>query len=181
MRKALLMSCVLFAVPLFAQQAPDSKLQLSVFATDFGYTESDATGSRFHGNLGAALEYRWNRQWALELQVATEKYTGGIVIDQNGGLVIDRSERRAYPLDLFAHYRFDNSTRWQPFVGAGLHYERSPYEGAGDTAGVAVDGGVHLMLTRSLSLRLDAKQLFLRNNGNFNTGIKGSIGFGWKF
>jgi len=182
MRHALLAICVLSALPLFAQQPPQpSKLQLSVFATNLSYTESRATGSRVHGDLGAALEYRWSRQWALELQVTSVQYTGALVIDQNGGFVIDRIERRAYPLDLLAHYRFDNASRWQPFIGAGVHYLRSPYAGAADTAGVEVDGGVHLMITPSLSLRMDAKQQLLRNDGNLESGVKGSIGFGWKF
>jgi hypothetical protein len=183
MRKALLVIAVsLFAVPLFAQQ---SKLQVSVFATDVSFSYSEGSGSNLDGGIGAALEYRWNRHWALELQVTREDRDRTLMrIDP-----LDPSEPpftrlhgTAYPIDLLAHYRFDNASRWQPFVGAGIRYERSPFREFDQNRTVfEIDGGVHFMMTPALSLRLDAKQLLTDDNGHFDSSIRPSIGLGWKF
>lgn len=181
MRKALFVLCVLFAVPSFAQQS-SNPLQLSVFATNLGYTQSTATGSNWSGGLGAALEYRWNRHWALELQIASEQHTSRFVrIDQNGGFTADVRDVTTYPIDLLAHYRFDNASRWQPFVGAGVRHVLSSSNQLGDQTLLEIDGGVHFMITPSLSLRLDAKHTLVDDNGHFDAGLKPSIGFGWKF
>lgn len=165
MRKALLVMCVLFALPLFAQDS--SKLQLSVFASDPGYVSSSSAGSRYTGGFGAALEYRWNQQWALELQAASHQHY--------------RAER-SYPVDLLVHYRFQNDSRWKPFLGAGLRYEDEPFRPSfEDRSGFEIDGGVHFMLTPTVSLRMDAKQLLLNRSGEFEFDLRPSIGFGWKF
>ena len=180
MRKALLVICVLFAVPSFAQQ---SKLQLSVFATDPGYISSRSTGNYFTGGIGAALEYRWNQQWALELQVSGERQMRSIAhFDQNGLVTVERSRDTTYPIDLLAHYRFETSSRWKPFVGAGIRYEHTRISQFDNTSAVfEVDGGVHFMITPSLSLRLDAKSLLFDTQGHFDANLKPSVGLGWRF
>ncbi|HJQ41335.1 MAG TPA: outer membrane beta-barrel protein [Thermoanaerobaculia bacterium] len=165
MRKALLVMCVLFAVSSFAQD--QSKMQLSVFASNPGYVQSSRVGSHYTGGIGAALEYRWNRQWALELQAATQEH--------------GHYEGRTYPVDLLLHYRFENDSRWKPFLGAGFRYENSSFSEFDERSGIEIDGGVHFMLTPSLSLRMDAKQLVLDRNGHFGIDLRPSIGFGWKF
>jgi outer membrane protein W len=164
MRKALLVMCVLFAVPLFAQD--QSKMQFSVFASNLGYAEGTSSGRHVTGGLGAALEYRWNRQWALELQVATQEHI---------------YEGRTYPIDLLMHYRFENDSRWKPFLGAGFRYENSSFSEFDERSGFDVDGGVHFMITPALSLRMDTKQLLLDRNGHFGLDLRPSIGLGWKF
>ncbi len=44
-----------------------------------------------------------------------------------------------------------------------------------------IDGGVHFMITPTLSLRMDAKQLLLNQRGEYEFDLRPSIGFGWKF
>lgn len=166
MRKALLVMCVLFAVPLFAQQ-DSSKLQLSVFASNPGYVSGGSTGSRYTGGFGAALEYRWNQQWALELQAASQEHF--------------RAER-SYPVDLLVHYRFQNDSRWKPFLGAGFRYEDEPFRPyRDDRTGLEIDGGVHFMITPTLSLRVDAKQFLFNRSGEYDFDLRPSIGFAWRF
>jgi len=181
MRKALLVVCVLFAIPLFAQQ---SEIQVSVFATDPGYAQSQSTGSNFTGGIGAALEYRWNQRWALELQVSREERDRTLVRIDPDPVVppVQRLQGTAYPIDLLLHYRFENASRWKPFLGAGVRYERSAFRQFDENRTLfEVDGGVHFMITPALSLRLDAKQLLADDNGHFDSSIRPSIGFGWKF
>jgi len=178
MRKALFAISLLFAVSSFAQ---DSPFRLSVFATNIGYTESDSAGSNFHGGIGAALEYRWNQRWALELSVASEEHTMTIGRIEPTGFTFERHDVRSYPIDLLAHYRFVNSTRWQPFVGAGVRHIHSSDALFDDRTSLEVDGGVHLMLTPALSIRIDAKQSLLDDDGTFDGGLTTSIGLGWKF
>lgn len=182
MRKALIAACLLFAVPSFAQQ---SKFQLSVFATDPGYSYTESGGSRVTGGLGAALEYRWDQRWALELQVTREDRSRTLVrIDPLDPTVPEFQQLHgtAWPVDVLAHYRFGSSSRWQPFVGAGLRYERSPFrQFAVNQVTAEIDGGVHLMITPQLSLRLDAKQLLANEEGNFGFNLRPSVGLGWRF
>ena len=181
MRKALLILSVLFAVPLFAQQSTE-KFRFSVFATDIGFTHSESVGTDWSGGLGAALEYRWNQQWSLELQIASEEHTiTTAVLEQNGIYFIDRREARFYPIDLLAHYEFANSSRWKPFLGAGVRYVRSPDSNYVDRTTFEIDGGVHYMITPALSLRMDAKQLISSDGRAFDHGLKPSIGLGFRF
>jgi hypothetical protein len=181
MRKALLVVCVLFAVPLFSQQ---SKVQVSVFATDVNFTYSEGAGSNLDGGIGAALEYRWNRHWALELQVTREDRDRTLMRIDPDPVVppFQRLQGTAYPIDLLMHYRFENDSRWKPFVGAGVRYERTAFREFDENRTLAViDGGVHFMITPTLSLRLDAKQLLGDDQGHLDARFKPSIGLGWKF
>lgn len=182
MRKALLaVGLLLAALPSFAQQRP---FRLSVFASDPGFTHSESSGTDVSGGIGAALEYRWNEQWALELSVVREEHTVGIARIGDGGVVhFDRREVRAYPVDLIAQYQFLTMSRWKPYLGAGLRYvsgQTTPFD-KGHYLSPEISGGVHFMITPALSLRFDAKQRIGDDDTAFDSAFKPSVGFGWKF
>ena len=179
MRKALLILCLFAAVPLFAQESP---FRVSVLANDIAYTRSDSAGSDWSGGLGAALEYRWNKQWAMELSVLLEEHTLGAVRVDPAGTTILREEVHSYPIDLMAQYHFQNDTRWKPYIGAGLRYVNgvdTTFGQFGNTLSAQFGGGVHFMITPSFSLRLDAKAAWPQDELSYT--FRPSIGFGWRF
>lgn len=182
MRKALLaVGLLLAALPSFAQQSP---LRLSVFASDLGFTRSEGAGSDFSGGIGAALEYRWSQQWALELSVTREERTTGFGrIGADGSVQLEHREVHAHPVDLTAQYQFRTASRWKPYAGAGLRYvsgQTSTFQKQYSLSPEII-GGVHFMITPELSLRFDAKQRIGNDDAAFDSAFKPSIGLGWKF
>ena len=183
MRKALLpLLLLLLAVPSFAQSSPEAKpLRLSVFASNFGFGWSEAQGLGYDAGIGAALEYRWNQRWSLELSVSAEDNTNSVRrIEGPGVVLVDSVQDTTYPLDLIARYNFRTDSRWHPFLGGGLRHVQGPRDLPSRTS-LEVEGGVFFDLTRNLSLRVDAKRLLHDESFTYDPVNKTAIGIGWRF
>jgi hypothetical protein len=177
MRKTLFAICLLLAVPAFAQQPTSSDpYRITIFASNLSYTESDLSGRNFDGGIGAALEYRWRKEWSLELSVGVEerrRFSSG-----------DSFDVQSYPVDLVALRHFDPDSNWKPYLGAGARYLHStgfPGSGSDGTLSPQVVGGVHYFFTPRLSLRFDARQMLRDDSPNGERMFNASVGLGWRF
>jgi outer membrane protein W len=189
MRHALLAACLLVTVPSFAQQPQgQSPLRLTVFASGhaIGYSMSEGNngGSAWSGGgVGLALEYRWQRQWALELSLAAEKNDTTFVRRIGGTEESIKRSLTAYPVDLVGQYHFATKGHWKPYAGLGGHYNPaidSPFGRLDHRFSAQVDLGVDYMLTPRLSLKIDAKHLFSRDF-QYDPALKAWLGLGWRF
>lgn len=179
MRKAVMAVVLFAAVPLFAQE---QRFRLSVFASDVELAYSEGGGNHSHADLGAALEYRWNDRWSLELSLMREEHVITATSLDPAGVTITRDDVASYPVDVMGYYQIHNGTRWKPYLGAGLRYEnrvKSIFGEFGDTLSAQLGGGVHVMITPKFSVRADAK--YAIPDSEFGSDIKPSIGFGWRF
>ena len=161
--RRLLLVALLVAPSAFAQ------LRVSAYASDV--LETDGKG------FGAALEYRFHPRWAAELAVASETHT------ISNFFSFTERDVRTRPVDLTLHYYFVNQTRWEPFLGAGVRHVTSSDDAIDDQTTAEVDGGFHLMITPSFSVRVDAR-VPLENDDttlSFGPAVKLSAGVGWKF
>ena len=165
-RAALLIVCLLSGIPLFGQQ---QKTRLTVFASDIGFTHSDSAGSNVSGGIGAALEYRWTRQWSLEVAVSTERHTG---------------TSDSLPIDVFGEYHRPTNSRWKPFVGAGVRHVQGPESSVApfrDRTSIEAIAGTYFEITPVISLRLDVKQLLRSDSVPYDRTTKPSVGLAWSF
>ena len=177
----LLMS--LFAVPVFAADP----LRLSVFVSDVQFSRSDIAGTDWNGGFGLGLEYRFNPGWSAELSVAREEHTQVIIpFDDVPGLPapVIRTDVRSYPVDVTARRHFFATSRWQPFLGAGVRYVDGPtvLELEHDNRiSAQVIGGVDFMATERFGLRFDAKRLLRGDSEIYDDTMKVSVGATWRF
>lgn len=180
------------AVPVVAQEKTENprpgSMRLSVFGTNFGYTESDLSGSNWHGGFGLSLEYRLRERWSTELAISREEAPAGYFFDITPGVPVSprRLDVVSYPVDLTANYHFLTRSAWKPFVGAGLRYtnapEVSPYgELEGARLSPQLVGGVHYNLTRHVALRLDVKRLLRNDSAYFEDDRKVGVGVGFSW
>ena len=158
MRYAVIALSTLFAVSAFGQ------VRVSAFTTgpDNGF--------------GGSVEVRATPHWAVELAASSAKHKltiGGIFT----GHVI---EFRTRDIDLTAHYYFVNTTRWQPFLGGGVHHVTASSDEVEDRTSAIVDGGVHFMITPSFSIRIAGKGL-LNDDVSYDSSLKAEVGVGWRF
>ena len=157
-RIAFAIAVMMCAATAFADSA---RTQLSFFTSSLGYTESASTGSHWTGGAGVALSYAWSPHWAAE--AAAEYQT-------SRGL-------RVVPVDALMQYRFPNSSRWTPYVQAGLRHvnardERNSFQ---------IGAGTSLRITPHFGLRFDVNHL-MRSDGGVGDPInRGSIGVSWRF
>jgi outer membrane protein W len=182
----------LFAVSAFAQDKTDGlhkgNVRLSLFGTNFTYTESDLTGSNFYGGFGLALEYRFSDRWSGEI-AASRETAGFTTIGVPGPDGVFLAERRSIierPIDAVVQYHFFTRSAWKPFVGLGLRHVESPdayvpFSESTSRTSAQMVGGVYYNITPRLSLRLDAKRLLRTDDAFYDDDTKAAIGFGWKF
>lgn len=152
---------VAFSPSLVAQQSP---VRVAAFVTgpDNGF--------------GGSLEFHVSPSWAAELSTwsASHKLTIGNIL---AGHVIEFDTRT---IDITAHRYFVNPTRWQPYVGGGVHHMTTSSDEVDSRTSAVVDGGVHFMVTPSFSVRLDAKGL-LNSSKSYDFGLTSSLGVTWRF
>jgi len=156
------LALLLSASTLFAQER---RTEISVFASDLGYTESAATGSNVSGGVGVALNQWWTSRISTELGVTMEKHFS----------FRDAQQTRVYtyPVDFLAQYHFRNQSRWQPYFGVGAR--------AGDRVAAEINGGVMFLITPQLGLKLDGKRFGSETDEFHDSLTKFSIGLGWRF
>jgi outer membrane protein W len=173
MRMLITLLLLSFTAAAFAQQAHTR--QLGVFVSDFGVTSGSASGTDVSGGLGVSLNYFWTPRFSTELSIANEGHSVW-----NGEF---RAHVRTTPIDATAQYHFFNSSRWQPFLGGGLHYVNAP-AGIGSVreSFVAV-GGVRYQLTRSFGIDVAGRGLFANNQVNraWDPAFKATAGVSWRF
>ena len=184
-RILLLVLLAAIAVPLHAQKSGD--LRFFGFVTNPGYTESDLSGSNFDGAIGVGLDYWFSPRWSGSLNVSADRayFTTFQMVTMPDGILYDSTTRREtyYPIDALARYHFIGTSRWKPYVGAGLEYRsiNAPRGFAGRTSLAAeVNGGVVLELTQKLGVGFDAKRL-LHNQSPGRDNQRFSLGLTWKF
>jgi outer membrane protein W len=194
MRKqiAVVMLLLLFAVTAVAQEKteglPKGTFRVFAFGSNFGYTESDLSGSNWHGGYGLGLEYRLSDRWSAELSVAREEsatWTFG-TIGPDGQLVQQRFSIVSHPVDVVGQYHFSTGSAWKPFVGLGARYVDSsgpgfPYSVEESRISPQITGGFYYHFTPRLGLRVDVKRLLRNDSTFFDDTRKVSVGLGWKF
>jgi outer membrane protein W len=162
-----------FAATAFAQQAHTR--QLGVFVSDLGVTSGSATGTDVSGGLGVSLNYFWTRRFSTELSVADEAHPVW-----NGEF---RARVRTTPIDATAQYHFFTSSRWQPFLGGGLHYINAAAGIGGARESFIAIGGVRYQLTRSFGLDLAGRGRFANGQIDraWDPAFKITAGVSWRF
>lgn len=192
MRKhvAVAVTLLLFAVSAFAQEKTEGLQQgtfrVFAFGSNFGYTESDAVGSNWHGGYGFGLEYRFRDRWSAEISVAEEESPGiGFTRTFPDGTILrQRVQVTNHPVDVVGQYHFITRSAWKPYVGAGARYVRdvgAPFVDHGDRLSAQLVGGVYYNVTPRVSLRLDVKRLLRGDSTVSDDSRKVSIGVGWAF
>ena len=127
---------------------------------------------------GASIEFRLAPRWAVEL-AGTSSDTHQLTI---GGIFtghVIEFETRTF--DLTTHYYFVNTSRWQPYAGAGVRRVTVSSDEVDGSTSPEVEGGVHFMITPSFSVRMDAKSRIGTDNTSYDPGLRGSIGVAWRF
>jgi outer membrane protein W len=122
--------------------------------------------------------------------------------------VTAREQIRTYPFEILTRYHFTNDSRWTPFVGAGLRYVGEAKLHNVQLAGIPaqppplvipdaltpvtatsfrartsgeVAAGVSLGLSRSVSLKLEARRLLRSDSVAWDPVTRAVIGVSWKF
>ncbi|MEA2236189.1 MAG: OmpW family [Thermoanaerobaculia bacterium] len=192
MRKAIMtfVALALAAVPSFAQK-PRYSNSVSVFVSDLSFT-SNASGSSFDSDFGAALEHMFSDRFSAELSVTSQRIDRYATTYTVGGLPATiTSSDRVYPIDAGVSYHFFTQSRWKPYLGVGAHYVSDSVRGTSPVGNyrfsrrstdAEVSGGVTYQFNPRLGLRLDAKQI-LGGSGDFgaNAKLKGSVGLSLRF
>jgi outer membrane protein W len=182
----------LFAVCAVAQEKTDDlqkgTFRVFGFGSNFGFTESDVSGSNWHGGFGLGLEYRFSDRWSTEMSVSRDRspvWTFG-TLGPGGELQTQRFRITSHPVDVMGQYHFSNRSAWKPFVGAGLRYVSEtgpgfPYEGEDARLSPQLAAGFYYNITRQLGLRVDVKRLLASDSTLFDDSRKVSVGLGWSF
>jgi len=151
-------------------------LSLLLAVSAFGQVRVSAFVTAPDNGVGGAVEFHATPHWAIELGASSEKHEltiGGIF---TGHIV----EFRTRNLDLTTHYYFVNSSRWQPFLGGGVHRAITSSDEVEDRTEAIVAGGVHFMITPKFSLRVSGKGL-LNSSHSYDPGFKSELGLAWRF
>lgn len=178
-----------------------AQTQVSVFTSDLGYILSSGHYSERTGGFGLALSHALTPHWGLELKIADEKHYGGSVVWTDPAATPSVTYRtfHATPMDLLGQYRFPNSSRWTPYLSAGVHYVSAPnlndtfwyrdQEGnvhtyqrksVGSRAAGEVGVGTSLRITPHFGLRFDANVLVAPGR-YYDDLFRPSLGLSWRF
>jgi hypothetical protein len=133
--------------------------QLSVFTSNLGYTQTERY-SEFTGGLGIALSRAFTPHWSAELRLAEERHS--------------RRGLRVFPVDLLTEYRIPNSSRWTPYVNAGLRSVSDRIDGQ-------MGAGTSLRITPHFGLRFDVNGLLRSRDVYFDPRIRPSFGVTWRW
>ena len=180
MRKSFAILLMTFAPAIFAQQ----EKSVSIFVSNFG-VGSDVNGRRWYTDYGAGFEAVFTPRFSVQAAVTSERHRSyPYVVDSSGYInQVDPVSFHTYPIDLTAHYRFINDTRWKPFLGAGVRYVAAPavdsmfgYRSRWTPEAV---GGVVFQMRR-IGIVLDGKAL-LGDHEYYDSVFKTGIGLNWRF
>jgi len=184
---------LLFAVSAVAQERTENlkkgAFRVFAFGSNFGYTESNLTGSNWQGGYGLGLDYQFTDRWSTELSVSHEQtpITTFGVVNPDGSFSPVNIRLTAHPVDVVGQYHFFTDSAWKPFVGIGLRYVDSsgnpyiPFAYNETRFSPQVTAGFYYNFTPHLGLRVDAKRLLRNDSTYFDDAHKLSVGLGWKF
>ncbi len=157
--------------------------ELSLFGS-----HSDAGYHAAYG-YGAAFSESWTPRFSTVIAVGVDDATVCV-----GGSFLERPctqiKLRTRQVDLSAHYRFLNETRWKPYVGPGLRYLPAPHLTAEQRAAVGhpysdhvspeVVGGVELIVVPAFGITVEGKQL-VGHREPYDSLFKLSAALNWRF
>ena len=184
---------LLSAASAFAQQdrtaeVPKGTFRIFGFGSNLGFSESNSTGTNFHGGYGLGFEYQVSARWSTELSLAREAtpFYGFASLGPDGVLQPQRIRVTSYPVDIVGQYHFFTDTAWKPFVGIGLRYvnvdkDGYPYPVEDSRFSPQISAGFYYNFTPHFGLRLDAKRLLRNDSAFYDDTHKVSLGLGWKF
>jgi hypothetical protein len=188
--------------------AQEAKTQFSIFTGNIGYSQSAQNGSSVSGDIGVALSYVWTSHWSTELAVTATRgraYATTFIPYGNAGNiapVYGTHDFAAFPVDLTAHYRFTNNSRWTPYVSGGVRYVArpsdpasiipssnplSPYApvtpGFGFRARTSAEIGIGtgIRLSPHFGLRLDGMRLLRSDAAPYDRLMRASAGVSFHF
>ncbi len=176
MRSSIVVAALLMFVVVasaFAEQ-PSRRNSVSLFISDLSLSDSSSLDFRSNTGYGVALDHMFNDRVSAELSVSRQTFRRPVTTFITGEIpvtipVIAFSEVALYPIDANVSYHFVNSSRWKPYVGAGLRYVGDSEHVAGFLGGYDVtsravapelSGGVTFQLRPALGVRLDARRVF---------------------
>jgi outer membrane protein W len=170
-------------------EAPKGTFRVFAFGSNFGYSESDVAGSKFHGGYGLGVEYRLSERWSAEVSVSREEAATWTVanVGPDGQIRYQNFSLTTHPVDAVAQYHFFTRSAWKPFVGVGARYVGTEqYPGSvflGDESRLSAElnGGFYYNFTRNLGLRVDVRRLLRNDSAFYDDTRKVSIGLGWSF
>ena len=154
-------------------------IALSVLAavSAFGQVRVSAFRTGPDNGWGGAVEIHATPHWAVELAAAK---SGNQQLTIGGLFTGHVVEFRTTTLDLTAHYYFANSTRWQPFIGAGAHRATTSSDEVEDRTSAEIDGGVHFMITPRFSLFATVRGI-LNDDHSYDSSPRLDLGVAWRF
>ncbi|HEX9160602.1 MAG TPA: hypothetical protein VF980_02760 [Thermoanaerobaculia bacterium] len=184
---------ILSATAVFAADTPNRQTQLSLFTSN----ESDTSAS-----VGLAFARDLTPRWSAELKIADQRHSAGVVtfVGSPAIAVTERVPFSTHPIDVLAHYRFTNGSRWTPYLSAGVRYVKAPdihsmvvsdvQPGAPDARAVQLFGnrydaqvgvGTTFRITQHFALRLDANALLRNSDVFYDPLFRPSAGLSWRF
>jgi outer membrane protein len=137
--------------------------------------------------IGLNLVYFYDKNWAVEILAATP-FTHDVTIqDQNGVLGVDGArlaEVSQLPPTISALYYFDTTTKFKPYVGAGINYTiffDEEFESAPESLGLTdleLDGSFGLSFQVGADYQIDdkwhvnasARYISIESEATFNVG-----------
>jgi outer membrane protein W len=165
----------------FAQQSN----RATIYANDIGRISSQYFGTYWTGGGSLSLNHFWSPRFSTELAAGAQRdYSGGVTFNRDGSVSGKQFfGYTTYPIDVLAQYHFRSATRWQPYVGAGLHYVRSPrgFTGVVHEIDSQIDGGVVFNLSSRLGIVFDARLAPRRESSNWDPIFRPGVGLSWKF
>lgn len=182
---------LLFSVSVFAQPSNT----VSLFVPDLALSQSNIDGQKVDAAYGASLDHRFTERFSGELSVTSQRFhrylrtfTGST--EPTSVLFA----YRLYPIDANISYHFLSGSRWEPYIGAGLRYVHDTFHGYEGTRRTAfyrnavltidpeVSGGITWQFSRTLGLRLDAKEVLgSRRSDVADPDLKASVGLSFRF
>ena len=187
---------------------------LTLFVSDLGRQTSLTTTSQpgnpsvpvnhenteWTGAIGIAIAHSWSEHWSAEGAIMRDqRYITGTKV-RDSVFFTTRERISSTQADAMLRYHFPNESRWNPYVGAGLHYVQAPDIVSQQIAGVPSPGGVvpittvtpanrpsaqigvgtTLRITPSVGLQFDAKRLLRGESEVWDPLTRLSFGVNWR-
>jgi outer membrane protein W len=159
-------------------------VDVSAFVSDVAVTTRSSTGTAFDAAYGASANYFFSPHWSGSL--SAERDARFFVVHEPPAVAGDApvpvasGRFRVFPIDALVRYNFVNDTRWKPYVGAGLNYERRPLGLRAQTA-LELNGGVTFAITPHLGINIDAKLQPRETELNSGPQLRSAVGISWRF
>lgn len=176
---------VVVTLSLAAPLAAQTKNEVFAFFDDPSVSSTDTQGTKVFTGYGLALRHYSSPRFSTELSIARHYQYGAYFFpaDANGNAVPPEQFRaRVLPVDLISSYHFAPDSRWQPYLGAGLHHLFTlDGPGLGTQTRFELAGGLALRVTDHFFVRADAKRLLGGSSLRYDPTSRGAFGFGWRF